>query len=189
MSDRKHEHLYTSEQKLSWWGNGEWVEEEDLVTWEYKGIKCRAIRLAFPEGPKHFFGGYLCGYVQIPKNHPWNYSEWDEIDCEVHGGITYKDEEPGGFVWIGFDCAHSHDVVPSMADIKKKVVEKTKLMCRGLNLDIENSTIFISSYKNIAFCIEQCESMVDQMLGEPLDDNSPAADIGTSGSDNDSDSG
>lgn len=40
-------------------------------------------------------------------------------DCviDVHGGLTFsdvwKDEEPAGLWWFGFDCAHCDDLTPS----------------------------------------------------------------------------
>lgn len=57
--------------------------------------------------------GYRCGYVHVPKDHPWAVrfkSESDMGRIDVHGGITYGgiDSESGG-LWVGFDCAHAHD--------------------------------------------------------------------------------
>ncbi len=60
--------------------------------------------------------GYRCGYVRVPKGHPWHGKEWSEVDCEVHGGITFAEpdvqcDKPGedDAWWIGFDCAHGGD--------------------------------------------------------------------------------
>jgi hypothetical protein len=65
--------------------------------------------------------GHLCGYVIIPKNHQY-YNTSIDYNCfslEVHGGITYSDfmddieiegEKP---FCIGFDCAHSGDLMPN----------------------------------------------------------------------------
>lgn len=51
---------------------------------------------------------YRCGYVLIPPGHPWCYKGYDDIDADIHGGLTYAQNEADGYV-IGFDCAHSGD--------------------------------------------------------------------------------
>lgn len=66
----------------------------------------------------HNGSGYRCGYVRLPKGHPWhgNVSCFNDHDLQVHGGITFNaPDEPcakggadDGF-WIGFDCAHAGD--------------------------------------------------------------------------------
>lgn len=45
------------------------------------------------------------GYVYLPKSHKWlkRKTYWD-IDCEVHGGLTFKEGNK-----IGFDCNHADD--------------------------------------------------------------------------------
>lgn len=54
--------------------------------------------------------GYRCGYVGIPKGHPWYGKGYDELCPEVHGGLTYADlSEDESVWWMGFDCAHYMD--------------------------------------------------------------------------------
>lgn len=54
--------------------------------------------------------GHRCGYVEIPKGHPFYGKGYDESDLYVHGGITYADRGVGtNSWWLGFDCAHSGD--------------------------------------------------------------------------------
>lgn len=60
--------------------------------------------------------GYRCGYVRVPKGHPWHGKNYNEIECEVHGGLTFAEPDKvcdkGGAddaYWLGFDCAHSGD--------------------------------------------------------------------------------
>jgi hypothetical protein len=65
---------------------------------------------------------HLCGYVQIPPNHPWNGKGYD--DCRmmdgswvtVHGGLTFAGShlKDDGQWWIGFDCAHAGDFSPGI---------------------------------------------------------------------------
>jgi hypothetical protein len=55
--------------------------------------------------------GHYCGYVTIPKNHPYYGMDQmgDEFDLEVHGGISWWTGNT-----FGFDCAHGSlgDIVP-----------------------------------------------------------------------------
>lgn len=59
--------------------------------------------------------GHRCGYIGLPKGHPYYGKDYDDIDVEVHGGWTYagKSEEypveSNNLWWIGFDCAHYMD--------------------------------------------------------------------------------
>lgn len=60
--------------------------------------------------------GYRCGYVRVPKGHPWHGKPYDEIKAEVHGGLTFAEpdkpcDKPGedDAYWVGFDCAHLGD--------------------------------------------------------------------------------
>lgn len=50
----------------------------------------------------------LNGYVVIPSMHPWYHEDYDSIDAEVHGGLTYADEIGNEWV-VGFDTAHAGD--------------------------------------------------------------------------------
>ena len=62
--------------------------------------------------------GYRCGYVRVPKGHPWHGKGYmDEgFDPDVYCGITFaqpdlpcdKAGEDDAW-WLGFDCAHGGD--------------------------------------------------------------------------------
>lgn len=59
-----------------------------------------------------FISWNTCGYVSIPKNHPFygkNY--WDiEDKIEVHGGLTFSGKLPGlDGLWFGWDYMHAGD--------------------------------------------------------------------------------
>lgn len=56
--------------------------------------------------------GAVNGYVKIPAGHHWHGLDYDEIDVEVHGGLTYGGGQSG---WIGFDCLHCGDFWPGSA--------------------------------------------------------------------------
>ncbi len=60
--------------------------------------------------------GHRCGYARIPKGHPWHGKQYDEIEVDVHGGLTFAEADvpcdKGGAdnaYWVGFDCAHYGD--------------------------------------------------------------------------------
>lgn len=60
--------------------------------------------------------GYRCGYVRVPKGHPWHGKFEEELEVDVHGGLTFgqpdKPCDKGGeddAYWLGFDCAHYGD--------------------------------------------------------------------------------
>lgn len=158
-------HLYTSEEKLKWWGYGEWVEESDEVDFDHEGIKCKVFRVVAPDGPiredgtQHIFGGHLCGYISIPTDHPYFSKDYNDIEIDVHGGLTYG-ENINDEYWIGFDCAHSFDFIPSL--------EKFKYSHPFNDIfpnpeEFKDYAIFIPTYKNVNFCIEECKSMAEQL--------------------------
>lgn len=73
--------------------------------------------------------GYRCGYIRVPKNHPWHGKGYDDINADVHGGLTFAEKDvPCGQgelddgYWVGFDCAHCRDAqdptLPCDKDIK-----------------------------------------------------------------------
>lgn len=70
---------------------------------------------------------HLCGYVIIPYGHP--YCGKSEINCldqiDIHGGITYSDWNDFNEWKVGFDCAHSTDIVPGTMISHNFMVEYT----------------------------------------------------------------
>lgn len=144
--------------KLDAWGDGEWMIEPDRVQVDYRGVECEILRNSM---------GALCGYVTVPEGHEWHGKHYDEIECEVHGGLTFGQQMPWGssekeeYV-IGFDCAHFRDITPSceklLAEQRKKFPRPES--SRGL---LEEGP-FTPIYKNIAYVRGEIESLVDQML-------------------------
>ena len=75
----------------------------------YKGYECAIIGQA---------RGHRCGYICIPREHPAYELHYDDINIDVHGGLTYSEssnnypiESKEPKFWIGFDCAHFNDGV------------------------------------------------------------------------------
>ena len=107
-------------------GEGPWSTEPDKAHWvdTETGLDCLIVRVPGL--------GTLCGYVGVPKGHPWYRREYDDVPASCHGGLTFsdscqshKDESVGvchpesdaahsDVWWIGFDCGHLGDYVPGM---------------------------------------------------------------------------
>ena len=51
--------------------------------------------------------GGINGYATVPAGHPWTGKNYDDIDVDIHGGLTF-----GRDGWIGFDTAHLGDIWP-----------------------------------------------------------------------------
>ena len=75
-------------------------------------IKTKLIPMTWlPDSIPH---GYACGYVGVPPDHPWYKKDYDDIEVDVHGGLTWSDnsvgDEPANELWwVGFDPAHYGD--------------------------------------------------------------------------------
>jgi hypothetical protein len=179
------ESKFSREQKLFWWGGGEWVDECDLASFFHEDFECLIIRTALPDGLRrdtkdealayraeyktdmlpwrffHMHGGNLCGYVKIPKDHPWHGKDpFEQIECEVHGGLTFGDEKEGNY-WIGFDCAHIGDLVPSMKMLEVNNDEH-HLEMMALKARFPKSSLFDNVYRNFNYVKSQVESLAKQ---------------------------
>lgn len=75
--------------------------------------------------------GWGNGYVAVPPKHPWHGKDYDSINIDIHGGLTFAasatgirwPEVPNNIddYWIvGFDCAHYGD---NLSTCPKEFVE------------------------------------------------------------------
>ncbi len=160
----KEEHLFTSDEKLKFCGYGEWVEEPDSVQLEYKGYRAIIERMFVREPyatQVAYFGGYLCGYVRIPSDHPLYKSK--EIDLDCHQSVTFDEVHEERL--IGFDCAHSGDYVPTSEHMRRTDTVRRELKKMfPLPEGFEKFALFNPVYRNIQYCIDQCIGMVDQLI-------------------------
>lgn len=104
----------------STWGPGPWQAEPDRVEWKDPdtGMPCMAIR-------NHSMG-FWCGYAAVIPGHPAYGKGYDDIEAEVHGGLTYANKCHGHIChvpaegetdevwWFGFDCGHCMDKSPGL---------------------------------------------------------------------------
>lgn len=156
------------EKKLNKFGEGEWLNEPDLLIFTYKHINCVVARYEF---------GAFCGYCLIPSDHFFNnYLDYDNepiCDLDVHGGVTFFEEMETSVSseamllagkWIGFDCAHSMDLSPSSEKEMEKLKENIKKAHPELADLISQESIFPRFYRNIDYVIEECCKLSDQIL-------------------------
>ena len=133
------------------------IQEERF---EYKGVSC--VVLFMPTG-------HRCGYVALPKGHKFYGSDFDSIEVECHGGLTYSEnrlhhQDDKDVWWIGFDCGHYCDGV----DVEKlkeyygndKSVAKTVEILAGYYSVINKER----KIKTLEYVKENCKSIVDQLL-------------------------
>ena len=83
--------------------------------WKHLGLSCAVVQ--------NREASNRCGYVRVPPGHPLFGKSYDDVDINVHGGLTFAEEEPctehedGQGWWFGFDCAHAGDITldPSLS--------------------------------------------------------------------------
>lgn len=156
---------------LKEWPAGPWDGEPDKVQWEDPATKLACLAVRNPMGA-------WCGYVGLPAGHPWREKHYDEIDAEVHGGLTYGPEpcmENERFVchevdnpaeddvlWIGFDCLHYMDASPGMMASSNRLAasdgEYAKLV-KG----IETSDYPRETYKPLSYVKAEVTTLAAQV--------------------------
>jgi hypothetical protein len=134
------------------YGEGEWSKEPDKIQYEDEAT-------GYPCLVKRNDMGALCGYVGLPKGHPFYGKDYDSLpDLDVHGGVTYTDKcaeggedntichvpdegEPDNVWWVGFDCAHFSDSIPSIDDKLPPELNKFKTYKTVEYVKEENATL------------------------------------------------
>lgn len=134
----------------STWGPGPWQHEPDRKEWKHMGFPCLIVRVE-----SH---GALCGYVAVPPGHPWHGKDYDDVEADVHGGLTYASAccgnvchvpapgEPDDVWWLGFDHAHAWDKMPG-----------NDALLHGYCLADMDAT-----YRDMDYATKGCESLAEQ---------------------------
>lgn len=140
------EQIKLAEYDKSRWKKGEWDTEPDRVDFIHSGFSCMLIRNLH---------GNWCGYVGVPSTHSAHGKDYDDVNVDVHGGLTYADKcrghichvpEPGmpdDVWWLGFDTAHSGDLSPS----------------EYLNFGEDDGT----TYKNVEYARNETAQLAEQL--------------------------
>ena len=134
------EHSRRPDIDKSRWGPGPWQTEPDRVEFVHAGLPCLALR-------NHY--GAWCGYAAVPPGHPLHGQDYNDVDVEAHGGLTYASlcadgichepapGEPADVWWFGFDCGHAWDLMPGMrmaitADCAYRTLDYVRAEIRSL---------------------------------------------------------
>jgi hypothetical protein len=137
---------------------GPWDGEPDRLEWKHQGLDCLMVR-----NPALL---HWCGYVGVPKGHPFYEKHYDRVDAEAHGGLTYSERCQGPVChvaddgaapvwWLGFDCAHSGDLVPAM---------KLSEMLFGPSLRASMEAIHAGDvYRDATFVKAEVNSLAEQL--------------------------
>ncbi len=130
----------------------QWENEPDREEFKHAGFPCLLQRNPM---------GAWCGYVAVPPEHPHYGNHYDDVEADVHGGLTYADYcqgkvchkpnpgDPDNVYWFGFDCAHADDLVPQYDEVMRD------LMPKAYKHD--------STYRDIAFVRRETKSLAQQL--------------------------
>lgn len=146
------------EYKREEWGDGPWQNEPDRVEFKHEDFDCLILRTQ---------SGHLCGYVALTSEHPDFEKDYDSVNVECHGGLTYanhcsghichvpKEGEEDNVWWLGFDHAHSGDYSPQLNEYRKKYGNLFEMKDYESYKDIEYVT------KGVKHLAEQLRSIQD----------------------------
>lgn len=152
--------IYSKEQKLEWFGEGPWIDEDDEEFFEHNGVKCHIKRIVAILYDGMIYGGHWCGYACIEKEHPlFNKKEYfisDAIEC--YFGISF-DETKDNERWIGIDFAHCFDLVPS----SRKRNNNYSINLRISKFVMDNSINPKATYKDKEFAKQRTMELADEI--------------------------
>jgi hypothetical protein len=146
------------------WPSGEWDGEPDKLQWtdEATGLPCLAVR--------HPRLGNWCGYVGVPPEHPLHGRGYEDLDLEVHGGLSFAHAcqpheseadgichvpgpgEPEHVWWLGFDCAHGGDLSPGLLRKDLDWLDSLKVLAEH------------EIYRPLAYVKGECARLAAQLL-------------------------
>lgn len=114
----------------------------------------RAVVLVQPWGSR-------CGYVGVEATHKLHGKDYDSVDVEVHGGLTYArgySDYPAdnkGMWWFGYDCAHVGDGRDrNLMDEEYKSIYTP----RTLAYFDEGGVV-----RSLEYCVGECERLAKQL--------------------------
>lgn len=153
------------------WPAGPWTDEPDKIVWKTKaGLPGMIVRNG---------SGVLCGYAAVSEGHPAFDKGYDDVDVEVHGGLTYADfcgghichkpepGEPDHVFWFGFDCAHYNDFEPA----RENITELTRMragrspfafLLGGITDTADED--YLPKYRDIIYVIGEVEKLAAQLV-------------------------
>jgi hypothetical protein len=168
------------------WPPGPWHDEPDRVAWVDKttGYHCLILRSEV--------SGALCGYVALSPQHPLWGLDYEDIDVQVHGGLTwanppdeFREQGSPDLWWVGFDCSHAFDRMPGIEAAVREARQRTldQFAARADELSDAEQHDFqqlielgdriheplldrlgmMTSYKDLAWVTAEVESLAQQL--------------------------
>lgn len=129
-------------------------------TFEYKGFPCAVLMQPLC---------FRTGYVGIPKGHQAYGKDYNFLDIDCHGGLTYSDFNLHGHDradtwWIGFDTGHFGDGYDFAT--AEALFQGNEEVLRY----VAQTKEFFENYPlppmTLEYCELQCRNIVDQLLEE-----------------------
>lgn len=142
---------------------GKWDNEPDRAQFMYRGHLCLILRAPH--------SGHLNGYVALTRDHKMFQKDYMDIDCSVHGGITYgrmgynkkhrdkpyyrpkysrKHLGRKPIYWIGFDTAHYNDFQPYRVSRMQEL---------GFGASYHDG-----EYRDMSYVTRELKQLVDQLV-------------------------
>lgn len=126
---------------------------------------------------RHFHFLTLNGYVGINKRHPYyGLSPWgNDLDLEVHGGITFGDSGAGAVVpgfdeslwYFGFDCGHYMDYNPGLErDLRAAGIPRVAPELANASFDGRSFSALLEQmvqYRDIHYVSAEVQSLYRQL--------------------------
>lgn len=105
-------------------------------------------------------GGWRCGYVRIPEDHVLCEMDYDDVNVNCHGGLTFSGKLKDISGWlIGFDCAHFGDGY-DFEKLKLYMKPEDYAIYEKLNIPLWSGA-HIWTTEEVE---EECKSMIDQII-------------------------
>lgn len=161
------------------WGSGPWQEEPDRVYWIDATTDYDCLILRSPTS------GSLCGYVGVPSGHPAYGQDYNAVNVNVHGGLTYgarcqenglichtaRSGRPDDVYWLGFDCSQAFDIMPA---IKGKLLDELENPIFAYQISGTSeptryghmsygSESWRDTYRDLAYVINEVEGLAAQL--------------------------
>ena len=110
--------------------------------------------------------GSRCGYLRLEPGHPWFGADSDDIDVQVHGGLTFAragtacaTHGPEAEWWIGFDCGQAGDLY----DLDLVVDPELRAVYERINASQTRSPFpWHATVKTTEFVQAECFSLAEQ---------------------------
>ena len=98
--------------------------------------------------------GHRCGYVGVPNSHPLYGKHYDDVDVEIHGGLTYADyrkdfDETNKLWYFGFDCAHCGDTNDYESLEKYGMMTESMKQVKEINERFKNEDDVVRTYEYV----------------------------------------